>query len=402
MTMLKSILSFFFIIALSIEATAQEISEDIICTAKRVTWSGTNEDIQNIKLHPVPESFRQRVETKVCRHTAPGDLIVWHRKFGSEDTMKDALNYLEDPAIIWGLGVISQRENAKPTPKHRTEDYPIIAQYYNMGAIAFSSLDFVKSAEKYVKETKTLCDKLSPDWPDPPKRSGCRIDGDATVIEKLSREIAVTRALISREESDVTNAKSILDLAEMPNLDEYLELAFDDFELPDQDVLNFLKLQTLLATVEDQFSKTDYPDKSYDLNYDLVSLFIISEANESNNKTGLTSPNISQQRARISLALSDMHFFRAKKSLESKTSEISKFEYDIANNINLSLDHLLAAEKYTPRYSAPSQWNGIALKFVDRMKLWEQLQPDIKERRGWPNKRARQLDYFKDGLTPKK
>ena len=109
-----------------------------------------------------------------------------------------------------------------------------------------------------------------------------------------------------------------------------------------------------------------------------------------------------QRRSRISLAFSDMHFYLAKKSLDNKVSEIAQVEYDIADNINRSLDHLLAAEKYTPRYSAPSQWNGIALKFVDRIKLWEQIQPEIRERVGLPNERARQVDYFKDGLSSKK
>ena len=128
---LKSILSFFLIVAFSIEATAQASSEDIICTTHRDFWRGTNVEIQRINLHPIPESFRQRVESKWCRNTAPSDLIVWHRKFGSEDTMKDALKYLEDTVKLWGGGIISRGENAKPTPKHRTEDYAIIARYYN-------------------------------------------------------------------------------------------------------------------------------------------------------------------------------------------------------------------------------------------------------------------------------
>ena len=186
--MLKFLLSVFLLIALPLAASAQEVPtrENMICSTYLRIWDGTKADVQNIQLHPVPDSFRDVVETTGCRNTHPSDLIAWHRKYGSEETMVAALKYLEVAVKKWGVGIISRGKDAKPTAKHRTEDYAILARYYTMAANAFPSLEFIKSAERYEKKTKTLCDELTPDWSNPPWNSGCRKIHGVREIDKLS------------------------------------------------------------------------------------------------------------------------------------------------------------------------------------------------------------------------
>ena len=289
---------------LSVDAYAQDTSEDIICTTHRTIWNGSAADVLNIKVNPVPVSFKQRIEHSGCRNTSIGDLIVWHRKHGSEDTMRAALKYLENSVKIRGVGIISRGENFKPTPKQRSGDYAVIARYYLMGARAFPSLSFVKTAKSYEIKTKKICNKLSPDWVDPTWESGCRKDGDATVIEKLSREIAVSRAIITRKKFDVEKAKSILTRAEMPYRDEFVKNAFESFDglcesrekkdacaesYDDEDVRALLTLQTLLATVEMPDSSETYDDKSYGLYNGLDRMLRVAEAYQPQDFTALNS-----------------------------------------------------------------------------------------------------------------
>jgi len=411
--MLKSILFIFFLAVLSVDAYAQDISEDIICTTHRAIWNGSAADVLNIKVNPVPESFRQRIEHSGCRNTSIGDLIVWHRKYGSEDTMRAALKYLEDSVKIRGVGIISRGENFKPTPKHRSGDYAVIAKYYLMGARAFPSLDFVKTAERYEVKTRKICEKLSPDWADPTWHSGCRMDRDATVIEKMSREIAVTRALISREKSDFQKAKSIIARAKMPYRDEFVENAFESFDglcksgdtkdacaegYDDEDVRVLLTLQTLLATLENPDSYEGYNQSSYDLYFGLDRMLRVAEADTPHSYTALNQPEFAYQRASLNLAFSDMHFEVALKQAKHKTATANEFDHVIADNIRISFDHLLAAETHTPRYSSPSQWRRIAIKFVDRMEVWNKIDSDIRDQMASSSDRGRQLKYFEDGL----
>ena len=411
--MLKSILPILFLAVLSVDAYAQDISEDIICTTHRAIWNGSAANVLNIKVNPVPESFRQRIEHSGCRNTSIGDLIVWHRKYGSEDTMRAALKYLEDSVKIRGVGIISRGKNFKPTPKHRSGDYAVIAQYYLMGARAFLSLDFVKTAERYEAKTRKTCKKLSPDWLDPTWPSGCRMDRDATVIEKMSREIAVTRALISREKSDFEKAKSIIARAKMPYRDEFVENAFESFDglcksgdtkdacaesYDDEDVRVLLTLQTLLATLENSDSYEGYNRSSYDLYFGLDRMLRVAEADTPHSYTALNRPEFAYQRASLNLAFSDMHFEVALKQAKHKTETANEFDHDISNNIRISLDHLLAAETHTPRYSSPSQWRRIAIKFVDRMEVWNKIDSDIRDQVASSAELDRQLKYFEDGL----
>ena len=418
--MLKYCLSFFLLTALSLVAKAQEpeTRENVLCTTHRTIWRGTNADIKNIHSNPIPESYRRELEKDWCRHTDPTDLIIWHHKFGSEETMRAALKYLEGAVQIWGVGLISRGKDAKPTPKHRTEDYALISRYYTMGAQAFPSLDFIMSAERYQEKTKILCDKLSPDWLNPTWRSGCRMRLGVSVIEKLSRKIAVTRALISGKKSDLESAKLILERAEIPLMDKFVENASKSFKglcetrhsklskdiqevcakgYDEHDVRELLQLQTLLATMEDRFSDKPHPNKSYELYSSLYPMLIVTEAYELDEYTGLIPPALGQHR-HLRIAFSDMHFYRALKQAENKSDEDNITVKDVAENIDLSLDQLLAAEKETPRYSSPSQWRQIAEKFVDRMEVWNQLDSDVRNRLDSSKSRERQLDYFKDGL----
>ena len=93
-----------------------------------------------------------------------------------------------------------------------------------------------------------------------------------------------------------------------------------------------------------------------------------------------------------------MHFEFALKQIENKTAKTGRSDNDIAENFRLSLDHLIAAEAHTPRYSSPSQWRRIAIKFVDRMEVWNQIDSDVRKQTASSAERDRQLKYFKDGL----
>ena len=411
--MLKSILYIFFLVVLSVNAYAQDISEDIICTTHRDFWNGSAADVLNIEVYPVPESFRQSIEHSGCRNTSIGDLIDWHRNYGSADTMSAALKYLEDSVKTRGVGIISRGENFKPTPNHRSGDYAVIAQFYLMEARAFQSLDFVKTAERYEAKTRKVCEKLSPDWVNPTWPSGCRMDRDATVIEKMSREIAVTRALISREKPDFEKAKSIISRAKMPYRDEFVENAFESFDglcksrdtkdacaesYDDEDVRVLLTLQTLLATLENPDSSEGYNQNSYDLYSGLDRMLRVVEADTPHSYTALNRPEFAYQRASLNLAFSDMHFEAALKQARHKTATTNEFDHVIAENISISLDHLLAAETHTPRYSSPSQWRMIAIKFVDRMEVWRKMNFNIGDKAAYSADRDRQLTYFEDGL----
>lgn len=424
--MMKHALVFGLMAVLSVAAEAQDtqLPEDIVCTTHRYFWIGSDDDIKDISSTPVPKSFRQRVEGYGCRNTARSDLIEWHRQYGSEDTLKEALSYLEMSVKTKGVSMVSRRRDSKPTFAQQAEDFTVIAQYYIMGAKAFPSLDFVKEAEHNLKKVRRLCGKLSPEerasW-----YSGCRLDGNATVTEKLTRDIAVTRALVSKEKSDVENAKSILEQVEMPHMNSFIENASQSFDslcesgrvepstdikaackekYNEEDVRIFLKQQALLATVEDRFSDELWPNKSYKIYYDLYPMLAVAEAHELADYAALPPRSFSEERAHLSLAFSDMHFHRAMKQAEKTSEDLEnvdryKSDEDIAKDIFISLDHLLAAEKYTPRYSDPSQWKRIAAKYVERMDLLSQLSPETRNGTWYSGgERNRQLEYFREGL----
>lgn len=418
--MLKYRLLTCFIAGLSVAVSAQDlpVQEDLICLSYYKPWLGTLTDFQNIKTVPIPESYRFEFESSECRHSSPMDLIKWHRHFGSEDTMRAALKYVQD-------GIIAQQVN--PAPKQQVEDYARIAGYYASGADAFDSLEFIQLAEKYHEKAKALYDELSPDVFVTGWIGAYRSNGHSTALEKLSREIAVTRALITDETSDIDNAASLLSSANMPFMDEFSENAFERTdalcdikysELPqgiqdvcdkshgeyDQDVREFLTLQTLLATVEASLSGKTSSYKSYTLFHDVDRMLRIADADQSKDYTNLRQPEFSQARARLNLALSDMHFRRALKLLETNIGDkrMGDMDFKIAAQLRISLDQLLAAERYTPRYSSPSQWEKIAIKFVDRMELWSDVEGRILAANGASSsgRHIRELEYFKTGLEP--
>lgn len=401
--MLKFCLVVLLLVSFPLAARAQapEPSEGIICTTHRTFWQGTAADIQNIRLHPAPESSRGIIEKDGCRNSRPNDLIIWHGKYGSEETMKAALEYLEGAVKLWGVGIISRGKDAKPTSKHRTEDYTYLAQYYLLGAKAFPSLDFIKSAERYQKKVKALCNKLLPDWSEPSWGSGCRMKQGVPIIDILSREIAVTRASITGQPSDIEAAKSLLARANIPSMDKIIEKASigiegieDVYKL--RDVRELLHLQTILATVEGRSSDEPYPDKSYELYGSLYPFLIAVELNELDSN-GI--PPALGQHGQLRMAFSDMHFYRAERLVENKKDDDNTNDQHIAENVSLSLNHLLAAEKDTPRYASPSQWRQIAVKFVERMELWTQLDPWHRAKLASEADRKHQLEYFKDGLN---
>ena len=161
--MLKYCLSLCLIAALSVCAKAQETlpPEDEVCVSAKIIWLGSSTDIQNIQSQAIPESFRGRFEKKYCNYLDPRDLIVWHYKYGSEETMEAALMYLQDGVITKRNGLVPRKLEVELTPKELTEDYLMLAYYYRLAAEGFPSSGFVENAEDYHEKAKVQSDKLS-------------------------------------------------------------------------------------------------------------------------------------------------------------------------------------------------------------------------------------------------
>ena len=379
-----------------------------ICFSTGHHWKGNTSDIENIYATPIPETFRREFENNHCSYLRPISLILWHRKYGSEATMTTALDYLKKGTIT------KTKLGSKLPPKDRVEQYAKVATYYNVGAEAFESMELVKAAEKHLKEAKKYNDKLSSDLRSEVSWSigkYYRDSYDGSAVEKLSREIAVTKALISGKLSDIEQAHVVLAHANMPFMQEFISHSYDYYESIcdlwhlewpkgiqeaceksgenyDRDVRHFLLLQTLLATVDVRASNTKQPKESYELYSCFDRMLRVVEA-EFHSDTRSNNPKHLEQRARLNLAFSDMHYHLALTAVENQ--QLTEVSYNIDN----SLDQLLAAERHLPRHTYPSQWRRIAIRFVESFELQEKYK---QKQKAVTAEREQQLQYFKDGL----
>ena len=69
--------------------------EENICLPVLHVWRGTTKDIGQIRQTPVPESYKTGVGSGCGGPIRADSLVAWHLHFGSEDTVQQALGFIE-------------------------------------------------------------------------------------------------------------------------------------------------------------------------------------------------------------------------------------------------------------------------------------------------------------------
>ena len=74
-------------------STEEEDSQ--VCLAIAYGWSGSSEDIKQIKEIPVPNSYKAQRGGDCGGYVDSRYLIAWHLRFGTENTVEQALRFFE-------------------------------------------------------------------------------------------------------------------------------------------------------------------------------------------------------------------------------------------------------------------------------------------------------------------
>jgi hypothetical protein len=77
------------------QTSTSEKEDDTICLPTLRGWHGKTEDIRQIQQIPVPESYRTGVGGGCGGPIMADFLIAWHLRYGSEDTVQQAMAFIE-------------------------------------------------------------------------------------------------------------------------------------------------------------------------------------------------------------------------------------------------------------------------------------------------------------------
>ena len=94
--------------------------EPTICLTFALNWRGTLDDVRQIAVKPIPESYRRLYGWTGCQNLVKGSLIDWHLAFGDERSTTQALQFLATTALEGQLSV-QDFETALPDAWRRAE-----------------------------------------------------------------------------------------------------------------------------------------------------------------------------------------------------------------------------------------------------------------------------------------
>ena len=156
--MIRLILIFLFALFLSVPAHAQQ-EHDEICLSIAYIWSGSEIEKNEIEKDPVPDSFRKHFEQTGCSRFSLREtsLLDWHTRFGNDQTMKQAVDYITTPAR---LALNSQLSD---NPKWQQAAYASLAYYYLEAAKGFQTEELYSLAAEYASKAMSSSDVSQ--WP---------------------------------------------------------------------------------------------------------------------------------------------------------------------------------------------------------------------------------------------
>jgi hypothetical protein len=73
----------------------EEEGEGQICILIAYRWNGSPDEVRQIQEQPVPQSYVGHKSGACGGRAFPEDIVRWHLLFGSEDTVKEALQFIE-------------------------------------------------------------------------------------------------------------------------------------------------------------------------------------------------------------------------------------------------------------------------------------------------------------------
>ena len=235
------------------EASQQPLLETGPICLGQTPWPRLPEDVRAIETAPVPESYRRLFEsTRPCARwgLSKEALVEWHLAFGSEDSTRAALAYLEadymkdlpppgdyrraieqareaaqgdrrrlaalppgsDARLRFERG--SQRLQRLDLLEERREDYRFLVEHYLQSAEEFGSIVLLARAEQFLE---ALLQVRDPDG-DPAARE---VKTDA-----ISLRIAVLRAQLSPSPRTISQAEAVIAAVEQPSYAPLAEHAY--------------------------------------------------------------------------------------------------------------------------------------------------------------------------------
>lgn len=253
------------VVAVPAAAAQDELGGPICIGGAR--WAGSGADVRQIEPVPVPESFRERFESRapcVRWGISPAYLVDWHLRFGTARSTAAALAYLEidthrpvpperyaeEVRRAWRAALPDLRRAAQVRqtvgpdlegqPSYRRldsliedrTDYESMTGLYLRAAEQFGSLALLERAEAYRRALVAAADFLRPLEGRPPAEGLLYFNLHPHRSDSFRLRAAVLRAQLTRSADDIAAARAVVNEAERPLYPQLLDAAFrggDDF-----------------------------------------------------------------------------------------------------------------------------------------------------------------------------
>lgn len=249
------------------QASAED--EGPICVGGGPGWRPSFNESRAIAAVPVPDSYRRMFEsTEPCVEWRMGieGLVDWHLKFGSVESVTDALRYIEvsdqrlvpapsaympqlRSAVVAAIPDLKRASELKQRPGlnysvsyrfmqgskkvtklnellRARENYVFFAQHYLRAAEEFVEPALLEKGEVYISAAVAAADYLAPLESLPPVKGQLHFNLDQFETDDLKARAALLRAQISGSVTDLKQADAILKALEKAGDQRLAELAY--------------------------------------------------------------------------------------------------------------------------------------------------------------------------------
>lgn len=374
-------------------AQQQVKSEDEICLTFRYIWDGSLKETAKIKTNPVPETYKNRFESKGCGRFQldTSSLLDWHRRFGDETSTEKAVEYITAPIH----NAFANKEIGDGY--HLISAHTSLAIYDYEGAIAFGSETLIKKALHHAKTAQRASKGAkvkNPNRYNYRQYSDLGIghydvgNNNAGTLSRLVAKIAARKAFITGKAADVDEAIKYFNTPEAKTFDEAIDWMMSEQqplcegEYEEEDIFDDLCNQ----------SSQIYQDLiDYKISLGLLKAFnkgsqkrehhlseaeqLIKIANVANRNISINDP-LKRER-QLHLTIAEIYYKKAQNSEA----------HDSKNRFKRCLKHAELSALYAPKYQMPSQWDRAAKQYMlcatplQKM-LRDREKPNAKLRRG--------------------
>lgn len=249
------------------QASAED--EGPICVGGGPGWRPSFNESRAIAAVPVPDSYRRMFEsTEPCVEWRMGieRLVDWHLKFGSVESVTDALRYIEvsdlrslpapsaympqlRSAVVAAIPDLKRASELKQPPGlnysvsysfmqgskkvtqlnellRARENYVFFAQHYLRAAEEFVEPALLEKGEVYISAAVAAAEYLAPLESLPPVKGQLHFNLDQFETDDLKARAALLRAQISGSVTDLKQADAILKALEKAGDQRLAELAY--------------------------------------------------------------------------------------------------------------------------------------------------------------------------------